>query len=269
VGDKTLNHFEFLITGEALNQIATTEHYVVPGDIILSKEMHAIISSSVAVKDVNPEAAALGFKLLVDLQDSTVLPPATSNPSNVRLSNDKQQILELFNEPSVVEKLIGFAGSWSRLTSSSHAMRSRVSRHDLCTIMFISIDSDKLNSADPQTNLDGLNDAFLSFYSPTKLFGGTLRQFLTDDKGTVAIVVFSGRESNTISACRCALRIQENFEDHVISSNIGIATGKVFFGPVGDERRCEMAWIGDSVNLAARLMGKAKVSPPLFTITRA
>jgi class 3 adenylate cyclase len=87
---------------------------------------------------------------------------------------------------------------------------------------------------------------------------GTLRQFLTDDKGTVAIIVFSGRESNTISACRCALKVKENFEDCGIASNIGISTGKVFFGPVGDERRCEMAWIGDSVNLSARLMGKAK-----------
>ena len=75
----------------------------------------------------------------------------------------------------------------------------------------------------------------------------------------VAIIVFSGRESNTISACRCALKIQENFANHGIEDKIGIATGKVFFGPVGDERRCEMAWIGDSVNLAARLMGRASV----------
>ena len=159
---------------------------------------------------------------------------------------------------AVVSSLSTIAGSWSRVETAAAALRSRISRHDLCTIMFISIDSVKLNSPDPQTNLDGLNEAFLSFYSPTKLFGGTLRQFLTDDKGTVAIIVFSGRESNTISACRCALRIKENFAGHEISSNIGIATGKVFYGPVGDERRCEMAWIGDSVNLSARLMGKAK-----------
>ena len=265
VGDQALNHFEFLINGQALLQIAATEHYVVPGDIILSREMHAITASEVAVKDVNPEATALGFKLLVALSNPSAPPPPTK-PTNVRLTNDKQSILSMFNEPSIVEKLLSFAGSWSRLERSSTSMRSRISRHDLCTIMFISIDSDDLNSDNPQTTLNGLNAAFLSFYRPLKLFGGTLRQFLTDDKGTVAIIVFSGRESNTISACRCALRIQENFEDNAISSNIGIATGKVFFGPVGDDRRCEMAWIGDSVNLAARLMGKAKVrSSPFVT----
>ena len=128
----------------------------------------------------------------------------------------------------------------------------------MCTTIFISVSSTKLDSPDPQTNLEGLNEAFVSFYAPAKSFGGTLRQFLTDDKGTVAIIVFSGRESNTISACRGALKIKENFEEVGIASNIGISTGKVFFGPVGDERRCEMAWIGDSVNLSARLMGKAK-----------
>jgi len=98
VGDKALNHFEFLITGEALSQIAATEHYVVPGDIILSREMHAIVSSTVAVKDVNPEAAALGFKLLVSMLQSNA--PVTAKPTAVKLSASKQLILELFNEPS-------------------------------------------------------------------------------------------------------------------------------------------------------------------------
>jgi len=262
VGDVSLHHFEFLVSGDALAQIAATEHYVNPGDIILSKEMHAIAHDEVAVKDVNAEATALGFKLLVDLHNPSSLAQSAKTPANVKLSSDKQSILALFNEPSIVEKLSVIAGSWSRLASSSAALRSRISRHDLCTIMFISIDSKKLNSTDPQTNLEGLNDAFMSFYSPSKLFGGTLRQFLTDDKGTVAIIVFSGRESNTISACRSAIKIQDNFADHGIDSNIGISTGKVFFGPVGDQNRCEMAWIGDSVNLAARLMGKAKVKIP-------
>ncbi|GMI34499.1 hypothetical protein TeGR_g11476, partial [Tetraparma gracilis] len=228
VGDKTLNHFEFLTTGQPLKQIAETEHYVEPGDIILSREIYDVLGDQVVVKDVSVEAAARGFKLLMDTNalDSGVASSLSgihgdsvrelNAAKNVRLASEKQAILEMFNEPYVVEKLTGFAGSWSRLERSSSSMRSRVSRHDLCTIMF------------------------------------------TDDKGTVAIIVFSGRESNTISACRCALGIKENFEGYDISSGIGIATGKVFFGPVGDERRCEMAWIGDSVNLSARLMGKAK-----------
>jgi hypothetical protein len=39
----------------------------------------------------------------------------------------------------------------------------------------------------------------------------------------------------------------------------GIASGRVFCGPVGCPYRCEYAFVGDSVNLAARLMCKADV----------
>ncbi|GMI34321.1 hypothetical protein TeGR_g8414, partial [Tetraparma gracilis] len=49
VGDKTLNHFEFLTTGQPIKQIADAEHFVNPGDIILSPEMHSVVSDKVAV----------------------------------------------------------------------------------------------------------------------------------------------------------------------------------------------------------------------------
>ncbi|GMI22387.1 hypothetical protein TeGR_g659 [Tetraparma gracilis] len=258
VGDSALNHFEFLVTGQPMDQMTQAEHYVVPGDIIMSKEAHAIVEDSVVVKDVNPQAAAFGFKLLVGTTPSFVPPVAPPPSIPVRLSANRQRLLEMFNESTIVEKLDGIAGSWTRLERSSSSLRSRVSRHDLCTILFINMSSDKISSESNEEVLEGLNEAFMAFYHPTKLFQGTLRQFLLDDKGMVAIIVFSGRESNTISACRCSLKIQENFTSNDIEANIGIATGKVFFGPVGDERRCEMAWIGDSVNLAARLMGKAE-----------
>jgi hypothetical protein len=238
--------------------VSACEPFVQPGDIILSAEMHSIVTSETVVKDVS--GAKDGSKLLLSMSGAgrqrepsldrgegglatlrregsqlsvsademggakqvrrersceahpsfaRSIHPLTLLPiPQVRLSHDKQAILELFNEPSLVEKLSGSAGSWSRLEHSTSSLRSRVSRHDMSTIMFVNISSEKLKSSDPQTALDGLNNAFTSFYGPTKLFGGTLRQFLTDDKGTVAIIVFSGRESNTVSACRCALKIK-------------------------------------------------------------
>ena len=40
--------------------------------------------------------------------------------------------------------------------------------------------------------------------------------------------------------------------------NIGVTTGVVFAGPVGNSKRCEYAVIGDVVNLSARLMSAAQ-----------
>ncbi|GMI52112.1 hypothetical protein TeGR_g2601, partial [Tetraparma gracilis] len=123
-------------------------------------------------ENVADKSDTKNHKLLVSTPEATNSDNTTSMAtSNLRLSADKQPILEVFNEPQVVEALTSFAGSWSRLERSSSAMRSRVSRHDLCTTMFISISSAKLEATDPQEQLDGLNEAFVAFYSPAKLFG--------------------------------------------------------------------------------------------------
>ena len=90
------------------------------------------------------------------------------------------------------------------------------------------------------------------------LFHQTFTQFVEDDKGLVAILIFSELESTAMSASRCVLMISSKLSALSISCNIGLTTGKVFYGPVGDRRRCEMAWIGDSINLSARLMSLAE-----------
>ena len=41
--------------------------------------------------------------------------------------------------------------------------------------------------------------------------------------------------------------------------SIGITTGDIFCGRVGNDRRCEYTTVGAEVNLAARLMTKAGV----------
>ena len=64
---------------------------------------------------------------------------------------------------------------------------------------------------DPSVVCDMFQKAFVAIYEPLRKFHGVLRQFLQDDKGQVGIIIFSGRESNTLAACRCALKIKETF----------------------------------------------------------
>jgi len=90
-----------------------------------------------------------------------------------------------------------------------------------------------------------------------------VRQFVQDDKGCVGIGAFgvSGHSyiNNGVRAIRCAFDMVENYSRELnIDCSIGIATGDVFCGLVGSSHRCEWAMLGPSVNLAARLMGKAK-----------
>lgn len=92
-------------------------------------------------------------------------------------------------------------------------------------------------------------------------YGGQLRQFIVDDKGTVGIASFGLRgsvnEDNAANAVEAANAIVDGLLDLGLSASIGITTGKVYCGLVGSLLRHEFAIMGPSVNLSARLMSKA------------
>jgi len=235
-----MSHFEFIPTGEALDQIADMSNSVRTGDILLSPEFVSHVSDSVILSDTPTPSS---HKILVNLDRSvlqdgnnTLLPVKFRGMSNLLLSH--QSILVSMCEDFSLQKIKSVAGVFGRTSRPSSKLRSRTSSHVLVTTVFVTLSSKKITQrTDDDVALSGLQEAFIIIYSSLRQFGGTLRQFVEDDKGLVAILIFSGLESTAISACRCALKIQEKFHAEEISHGIGLATGKVFYGPVGDERR--------------------------------
>jgi class 3 adenylate cyclase len=92
--------------------------------------------------------------------------------------------------------------------------------------------------------------------------GGQLRQFIVDDKGTVAIGTFGLRGSVSRDIASSAIDVAQKIIDelqfvHLASASVGVTAGKVYNGLVGSPFRHEFAVMGPSVNMSARLMGKA------------
>jgi class 3 adenylate cyclase/uncharacterized protein (UPF0248 family) len=122
-------------------------------------------------------------------------------------------------------------------------------------------------------NLDGLEADFNSgmIYKPQLVFltimnlikrtGGSLRQFVVDDKGCVVIICFglygSSNSNNGIQAIKLCLLLKKELSKLQCRLSIGITSGVVYCGNVGSEKRCEFVVMGNSVNLAARLMASA------------
>eukprot|EP00940_MAST-03C_sp_MAST-3C-sp2_P002440 g2440.t1 len=129
------------------------------------------------------------------------------------------------------------------------------------TTMFVSLDA-LLTELD-RGSLESVQNVFLAVQNALSEEGGVLRQFVRDDKGFVAIGVFGAHHAksfvdNASRALRAAFTILERIEDETNAKcSAGVATGHAFCGLVGAEHRCEWAVMGPSVNLAARLMGKA------------
>ena len=90
---------------------------------------------------------------------------------------------------------------------------------------------------------------------------GDVRQLLTDDKGTVMILLFGLHAdwSNSLLGVQAALAIHTRMAAGGLGAvAIGVTTGQVFCGTVGSASRCEYTAVGDKVNTAARLMAAVR-----------
>ena len=123
-------------------------------------------------------------------------------------------------------------------------------------IEIINFDEDLENGS-----LDTLQKVFQHVMRPLFRYGGMLRQFVVDDKGCVIIAGFGvpgyNYEDNETRAVETAVLVRQSLINFGFSCRIGIAEGDVYCGLVGTQDRCEYVMMGSSVNLAARLMGKA------------
>lgn len=127
------------------------------------------------------------------------------------------------------------------------------------TTMFLSLDSySPVIHRDPTT----LQPFFVMAQKILFESGGYLRQFLVDDKGCVFIAMWGMPSftytNNCSRALYCAVQISVEAKKLEHETSIGITTGNVFCGSVGAPERRDYAGIGNEVNLAARLMSKAK-----------
>jgi class 3 adenylate cyclase/tetratricopeptide (TPR) repeat protein len=108
------------------------------------------------------------------------------------------------------------------------------------------------------TSMGMLQEAMIELQRTVYRYESSVNKFLVDDKGTISIIAFGApplaHHDDPLRAVRCALEIQDLAERLGLRAAIGITSGQVFAGPVGSAKRREYTVMGDTVNLAARLM---------------
>ncbi|MFT6031792.1 MAG: class 3 adenylate cyclase, partial [Arenicella sp.] len=90
---------------------------------------------------------------------------------------------------------------------------------------------------------------------------GSLDKISCDDKGVSIIAGFGvppmSAEDDPVRAVKAAMNIKRLLNSMDLSVSIGVASGPVYCGTLGDKHRCEYTLMGDGVNTAARLMSIA------------
>ncbi|CAM9438002.1 unnamed protein product, partial [Scytosiphon promiscuus] len=125
------------------------------------------------------------------------------------------------------------------------------------TVLFMELLDLEIAVSDEEDTLNQVNRTVRKIQEAVCHYDATLRQFIVDDKGTVAIVVFGlppiFHEDNAARGINLGLRLLRQG----VHAKIGVTTGSAFAGVIGAASRQEYAAVGDAVNMSARLMGKA------------
>lgn len=114
----------------------------------------------------------------------------------------------------------------------------------------------------PEEVIDMLNEHMTILTRVIKEHNGVVDKFVGDCVMAVFGAPF-GRDDDVVAAARCALRMVEERKRLNLSSRynlrvgIGMATGDVVAGCMGSQDRLNYTVLGERVNLASRLAGKA------------
>jgi class 3 adenylate cyclase/tetratricopeptide (TPR) repeat protein len=214
------DRWEYVIAGDPLRQVAQAEHQAQRGEIILS-----------------PEAAEL-------IAPQDVLPHPLLQPdwSTVQNAAQVEAALRVYVPGTVMTWLSGGLQDWLAVLRPM-------------SVLFIGVSGIDYTQPDA---IATLHEFLRAMQAIIYRYEGDINKLAVDDKGTIALALFGAppyaHSDDPERALRCALDLQTQITLPGVQLAIGVTTGRVFAGPVGSITRREYTVMGDTVNLAARLM---------------
>lgn len=214
------DRWEYVIAGDPLRQVALAEHHAQRGEIILS-----------------PEAAAL-----VAPQTVFPRPLVQTDWSAIKNAAAVEAALRVYVPGTVMTWLAGGLQEWLAVLRPM-------------SVLFIGVEGIDYTRSDA---MGTLHDFLRTLQEIIYRYEGDINKLAVDDKGTIALALFGAppyaHPDDPERALRCALDLQALITAPGLQLAIGVTTGRVFAGPVGSTTRREYTVMGDTVNLAARLM---------------
>ncbi|MFN3603740.1 MAG: adenylate/guanylate cyclase domain-containing protein [Leptonema sp. (in: bacteria)] len=231
------DRWEFVITGEALNSSARAQKLANPGEIRISKKAWSLLEKdSLGKREKNKfilksPSIEERMKILNDFQYREYNIPDSAIP-----------ILKNYVPRAILTRMDEGHDSW-------HIDFLQVS------ILFIKVGSNRMENL---SKIEKVQEIMMVVQKCIYTYEGSINRFGVDDKGAVILTAFGLppliHSDDPIKTIEAAIYVEKELQNIGYDSKMGIATGKVLCGTVGNEIRSEYTMHGTNVNFAARLM---------------
>src|SRR5512146_1967619 len=236
------NRWEFLMAGTPLVELGIANNLAKAGEILITPSAWKLVRNDCNAETMEFElkdTIAQGGRLESLNKPSSIF----SLPKKPVIPEGAENSLRPYIPGAVINRLTAGQGSWI-------AELRRVS------VLFIN-----LPDLDQYTELENAQNIARLVQRSVYRYEGSINKINVDDKGITIVAALGlppfSHEDDPARGVQAALMIRKELTSLDIRSHIGITTGHIFCGSIGNEARREYTIIGNAVNLSARLMGVA------------
>jgi len=233
------NRWEFTLTGVPLVELGVANDLANAGDILVSPSSLSLIRNDCDFEAVDFKIGGKTMKAarLEKLNEVSQLP---AGKEAIKIPESLQNTLSPYIPGSIINRITAGQSEW-------------LAELRKVTVVFINLlDPSQVTSLDVAQNLMRLIQRI------TYRFEGSVNKISQDDKGIMIDTAFGlpplAHEDDPLRGVQAAMMIRDELHGLGIHSSIGVTTGRMFCGLVGNDDRRVYTFLGNSVNLAARLM---------------
>lgn len=221
----TVDRCEFLVAGKPISDMALCLPLAEPGSVVCGMDCaSALVGCGF---DCTPLEKTTYYRVNGQSKTPQSLPlPSANTVSTTNVGS----VLRAYLPWSVQQRI-----------SASHMLA------DIRTVTVLFLSPESVDTTNAGC-VDALQRTMEVTVHALRRFCGDLRQCLVDDKGPVLICCFGlpgmSQENDSERCVLCAVDISKRLRGAQIECAMGVATGRVFCGTIGDASRCEYAVIG-------------------------